>query len=39
MGIKKFLIKLYQVILDFVLFNSGSKVKWGPKKNRKHGRK
>ena len=29
MGIKKFLIKLYQVIFDFIIFNSGNKSKWG----------
>jgi len=29
MKIKEFLIKLYQVIFDFILFNSGSKAKWG----------
>ena len=29
MRTKKFLIKLYQVIFDFILFNSGSKAKWG----------
>lgn len=31
MRIKEFLIKLYRVIFDFILFNSGSKVKWGNK--------
>ena len=36
MRIKKFLIKLYQVIFDFILFNSGSKLKWG-NKNRNYG--
>ena len=29
MKIKEFLIKLYQVIFDFILFNLGSKEKWG----------
>ncbi len=29
MRIKKFLIKLYQVIFDFIIFNSGNKAKWG----------
>ena len=28
MKIKEFLIKLYQVIFDFILFNPGSKAKW-----------
>ena len=29
MKIKEFLINSYQVIFDFILFNSGSKAKWG----------
>jgi len=28
MAIKKFIIKLYQVIADFTLNNLGSKMKW-----------
>jgi len=32
MIIKKFIIKFYQVIVDFLLNNSGCKFKWGDKK-------